>query len=56
MTVDMRLVAAGAVLLLSSSALFLRTAVPGDVSLFLAGLAVVGVVAAALRFGARRTV
>ena len=55
MTEDLRLVAAGAALLLSSSVLFLPTAVPGDISLLLAVVAVVAVVAAALRFGVRRT-
>jgi hypothetical protein len=56
MTEDMRLVVAGAALLLSSSALFLRTGVSGDVSLLLATIAIAGIAVAALRFGARRTV
>lgn len=55
MTADLRLVAAGAILLLASSALFLRTGVPGDVSLLLATVAVAGVTVAAIQFGSRGT-
>jgi hypothetical protein len=56
MTVDLRLVGAGAALLLASSALFLRTGVPGGVSQLLASIAIGGITVAALRFGTRRTV
>ncbi|MFB6129838.1 MAG: hypothetical protein ABEJ28_03345 [Salinigranum sp.] len=56
MTVDARLVAAGAGLLLASSALFLRTGVSGGVPLVLAAVAALGVTVAAIRSGTRGSV